>query len=60
MKEYLICMFILMITDIVFGAILEKYYLAKKCEYDCYKCKNWKCYKHYCDKKREELIKKDK
>lgn len=55
MKEYLISMFIIMIIDIVFGAILEKHYLSKKCKYNCDKCKNWKCYKHYCDRKRKEL-----
>lgn len=28
---------------------------AKKCNYNCDKCENWKCYYHYCKKKREEL-----
>lgn len=25
---------------------------AKKCNYDCSKCKNWDCMTSYCDKKR--------
>ena len=28
---------------------------AKKANYDCTKCKNWKCYYYYCKRKREEL-----
>ena len=27
---------------------------ARKCNYNCQKCKNWRCMKSYCDKKREE------
>lgn len=27
---------------------------AKKCKYDCSKCKNWDCMKPYCDLKRGE------
>ena len=28
---------------------------AKKCKYDCEKCKNWDCMKLECDRKRKEL-----
>lgn len=27
---------------------------AKKCNYDCDKCKNWRCYSNYCKRKRGE------
>lgn len=27
---------------------------AKKCKYDCSKCKNWDCMQSYCEKKRSE------
>lgn len=27
---------------------------AKKCNYDCSKCKNWRCYSNYCKRKRGE------
>lgn len=26
---------------------------AKKCNYDCSKCGNWRCYYHYCKEHRE-------
>lgn len=28
---------------------------AKKANYDCTKCKNWKCYYYYCLRRRGEL-----
>lgn len=28
---------------------------SKKAKYNCDNCKNWKCYYHYCKKKRSEI-----
>lgn len=30
---------------------------AKKANYNCDKCQNWKCYVKYCENKRKELEK---
>lgn len=30
---------------------------AKKCGYDCSKCKDWHCNAHYCNEKRNKLLK---
>ena len=27
---------------------------VKRCKYNCENCKNWRCMKHYCDKKRRD------
>lgn len=33
---------------------------AKKAKYHCDKCKNWKCYHYYCERKRNELKEREK
>lgn len=35
-------------------------YNAKKCKYNCDKCKNWNCYHHYCERKRNKLKERGK
>ncbi|MCI8999553.1 MAG: hypothetical protein HFJ26_01135 [Clostridia bacterium] len=45
----LMCLYDIFITN----RISEKE--AKKCGYNCEKCGNWRCFYHYCTKKREEL-----
>lgn len=40
--------------DIVLMYITEHYY-AKKCNYDCSKCKNWHCQYHECESKRNKI-----
>lgn len=57
MKIYLAVFFLCMLIEVIFNIIFEKYYLPRKCKYNCDKCKNWKCYKSYCDRKRKELNK---
>ena len=41
------------VIDIITDIYNERRY-AKKSGYNCATCKNWKCCKHYCDRKREE------
>lgn len=50
--------FIFCMVDIAMNLYMQHFEM-KKCKYDCYKCKNWRCPKHYCDKKRKELINKE-
>lgn len=57
MKYYLVSFLVFAIIDISINLFME-YYCAKKCKYDCSKCKNWRCYKNYCDRKRETLNEK--
>lgn len=42
--------------DCVFPTLFNMF-LAKKCKYDCSKCRNWDCMIDYCNRKREELKK---
>ena len=39
--------------DLVIDTLFQAYD-AKKCNYDCSKCKNWRCYSNYCKRKRGE------
>ena len=43
----------LLITDLLMVKLKERN--AKKCNYNCKNCKNWDCFKIYCDKKRNEV-----
>ena len=54
MKEYFILMFFIALADIITGLMCDLYY-AKKSNYNCENCKNWRCLKAHCDKKREKL-----
>lgn len=51
---FMVCGFITCLTDVLFGIFLEQRE-AKKCNYDCSKCGNWKCYSNYCKRKRGDL-----
>lgn len=42
------------VIDIIFDLIVIKCE-CKKIKYDCDKCSNFKCYFHYCNKKRNEI-----
>ena len=39
--------------DMILWYITEHYF-AKKCNYDCSKCKNWHCQYHECERKRQK------
>lgn len=53
MIKYLVFILVMGTIDIVTDFICQ-WYCANKCKYDCSKCRNWRCYKHYCDKKRSD------
>ena len=54
MKYYLVFILVMGSIDILTNLCMQ-FYCAKKCKYDCSKCKNWRCYKNYCDRKRDEM-----
>lgn len=53
---YFFASFFGFLYDIVLMYIAEHYY-AKKCHYDCSKCKNWHCQYHECESKRNKIDK---
>lgn len=55
-QSILIAMIFCAFIDVIFDSLLIKYE-CKKIKYDCNKCRNIKCYYHYCNKKRNELNK---
>lgn len=54
MEEYLWIMCCLMIVDVITDRICQLQ-CAKKSKYNCEDCKNWRCLRYHCDKKREKL-----
>ena len=51
MKYYLVYILVFGTCDICMDLFCQ-WYCAKKCKYDCSKCRNWRCYKHWCYKQR--------
>lgn len=51
---YILLILFLVSSDMLVLSLIHKRN-AKKCSYDCSTCKNWDCFKPYCDKKRSEL-----
>lgn len=49
--RFLLAMFALFLADM--SVTFMKKRNAKKCNYDCSKCKNWDCWSSYCKEKRE-------
>ncbi len=49
MLVYMIGTGIYILSDFLCFKIGQKYY-AKKCNYECSKCKNWACNKYQCMK----------
>lgn len=41
------------IVDVLQFYFTERYF-AKKCNYDCSKCKNWHCQYHSCERKKHK------
>ena len=56
MITYIIGILFYIICDFLTFKIGQKYY-AKKCNYDCSKCKNWACNKYQCLKYSKEKVK---
>ena len=50
---YILGTFLHMILDIICMWLCERHY-ARKCGYDCDKCKNWHCQYHECQRKRNK------
>lgn len=51
---YLSFLFIFGTLDI-FSEYRMQRYCMKKAKFDCSKCKNWRCFKNWCDKERAKL-----
>ena len=48
---FLVILGFLSFIDIFTNSLFQHYY-AKKCNYNCERCKNWQCMSNYCDRKR--------
>lgn len=55
---WIIAILIFGTVDICIDFLMQRYCI-KKCNFDCSKCRNWRCYKHWCDKKRSEMIERN-
>lgn len=51
---YLSFLFIFGSIDIIHEYFMKRYCI-KKAKFDCSKCKNWRCFKNWCDKQRVKL-----
>ena len=57
MRDYIPFIITILILFSFFSFSFYIMYLAKKCNYDCSKCKVFDCPSHYCNRKRKELKK---
>lgn len=46
------------LIDLITNHLTERRY-SRKCGYDCYKCRNWKCSFHHCNRKRMNMSHED-
>ena len=50
----IVAIFFWFLYDVLLFYLTDRFY-AKKCRYDCSKCKNWHCQYHECEGKRRKL-----
>ena len=55
---WLVILLLALTADVIMDLCLQRYCMYT-CKFDCSKCKNWRCYKIWCDKQRSKLNKKN-